>query len=171
MLPADRLDTIDVNDRFLTVLQHRLDHEWAYRYRPGQVQLIHGPVQELQGEASYDFIISCLPLNNFPVSLVRDIFRSFVRLLKPGGTLTYFEYVLIRQLTTPFVNRHERGRLARIGRVVDHYIRSYEFRRQRVLINVPPAIVRHLQLKPANGTVRHSRELLEASKIPSPVSL
>lgn len=173
--PGDRLDAVEVNGRFLSLLQRRLDHEWAYRHRPGQVRLIHAPVQELSGEACYDFIVSGLPLNSFPVSQVRDIFRSYIRLLKPGGTLTYFEYVLIRQLTTPFVNRRERGRLARIGRVVGHYIREYQIRRQRVLMNVPPAIVRHLRLKP----VRAEHSLLcagpsvrpDAPGVPSPVSL
>src|SRR5205085_8547287 len=95
------------------------------------------------------FIVSGLPLNNFPVAQVREIFRAYNRLLKPGGTLTYYEYVLIRQLKTPFVNRRERRRLYRVGRVVGSYIRSYQVRRQQVLMNVPPATVRHLRLKPS----------------------
>ncbi len=72
----------------------------------------------------------------------------YERLLKPGGTLTYYEYVLIRQLKTPFVGRRERRRLYRVGRVIGDYIRDFQVRRQKVLINVPPAIVRHLHLKP-----------------------
>lgn len=170
--PGDHLDAVEVNLRFLNLLQRRLDQEWSLRYRPGQVRLIHAPVQDVPGEGCYDYIVSGLPLNSFPVSQVRDIFRSYIRLLKPGGTLTYFEYVLIRQLTTPFVNRRERGRLARIGRVVGHYIRAYEVRRQRVLINVPPATVRHLRLKPLNGNGHlPNNGVLAQAKSPSPISL
>src|SRR5436309_2865851 len=106
------------------------------------------PSSRGNGEAVYDFIVSGLPINNFPVAHVRRIFQVYERLLKPGGTLTYFEYVFIRQLKIPFVNRRERRRLYRVGRVVGDYIRDYQVRRQKVLINVPPAIVRHLHLKP-----------------------
>ena len=119
--------------------------------------MIHSPVEKLVGEGIYDHIISGLPLNNFPVALVREIFRAYIRLLKPGGTLSYFEYSLIRQLKSPFVGRRERRRLYRVGRIVNGYIRSYQIRRQQVLMNVPPAIVRHLHLKPSFSGLNRSR--------------
>jgi phosphatidylethanolamine/phosphatidyl-N-methylethanolamine N-methyltransferase len=107
----------------------------------------------LPGEASYDLIISGLPLNNFPAAQVREIFKAYNRLLKPGGTLTYYEYVFIRQVMAPFVNRRERRRLYRVGRVVGGYIRSFQIRRQPIFINVPPAIVRTLSLKPDTAAI------------------
>jgi len=100
------------------------------------------------GEQRYDYIVSGLPLNNFPVSLVRRIFRAYDRLLKPGGTLTYYEYVFIRQLKTPFASRRERRRLHCLGRVVGDYIQSFQVRRESIFINVPPATVRHLRFQP-----------------------
>ncbi len=93
------------------------------------------------------------PLNNFPAAQVREIFKAYNRLLKPGGTLTYYEYVFIRQVMTPFVNRRERRRLYRVGRVVSSYIRSYQVRKQPIFINVPPAIVRTLSLKPPTAGI------------------
>ncbi len=146
--PDDRVDAVELNESFFALLERRFDEEELFRSHRDQVRLIHGPVQQVEGEAVYDFIVSGLPLNNFPVDLVRDVFKVFHRLLKPGGTLTYFEYALMRQLKTPFVNRQERRRLFRVGRVVGRHIRSCEIRRQNVLMNVPPAIVRHLRLKP-----------------------
>jgi phospholipid N-methyltransferase len=146
--PGDRLDAVDLNGHFIALLQRRFDQEPLFRRHRHQVRLVHAAVQDLEGDGSYDFIVSGLPLNGFPANLVRDIFRAYDRLLRPGGTLTYFEYVLIRQLQTPFVNRRERRRLYRVGRVVGRYIGSYQVRREQVLMNVPPAIVRHLHLKP-----------------------
>jgi phospholipid N-methyltransferase len=146
--PGDRLDAVELNGRFAALLKRRLANEWLFHFNRDQVKVIHAAVEDLPGEAIYDFIVSGLPLNNFPVAQVREIFRVYKRLLKPGGTMTYYEYVLIRQLKTPFVGRRERRRLYRVGRVVSDYIRDYEVRRQKVLINVPPAIVRHLHLKP-----------------------
>jgi phospholipid N-methyltransferase len=167
LMPGDRLDAVEINDHFVALLEHRFEHEWAFRSRREQLHLIHAAVEDLPGEATYDFIISGLPLNNFPVTQVREIFNAYDRLLKPGGTLTYYEYVLVRQLKTPFVNRRERWRLAGVGRVVRGYIRSYQVRRQQVFINVPPAIVRHLCLKPSgagNNPDRYGREAFRKEK-------
>jgi phospholipid N-methyltransferase len=148
LLPADRFDMVELNGHFVALLQRRFDQEWDFRSRRHQVRILHKAVEELEGEGIYDYIVSGLPLNNFPVAQVREIFQVYNRLLRPGGTLTYYEYVLIRSLKTPFVNRRERRRLFRIGRVVGRYIRNYQVRRQPVFANVPPAVVRHLRLKP-----------------------
>lgn len=150
MIVGDQLDAVELNARFVERLRLILLHDPVLIARRPQIRVLHSPVQELPGEAVYDHIISGLPLNNFPVTLVREIFKSYSRLLKPGGVLTYFEYVLIRQLKTPFVGRRERRRLYRVGRVVSEYIRAFEVHRKQVLMNVPPAIVRHLHLKPTD---------------------
>jgi phospholipid N-methyltransferase len=147
LLPGDRLDLVEVNRHFIDLLQHRFAEEGKFRRYRDQVRLIHAAVERLPGEAVYDYIISGLPLNNFTVAQVREIYRVYNRLLKPGGILTYYEYVFIRQLKTPFSGRRERRRLYRIGRVVGQYIRTYQVRRQRVLMNMPPAVVRHLRLQ------------------------
>lgn len=161
LLPEDRLDAVEINAHFLALLQRRFDREPFFTAHRHQVELICAPVEELAGDSVYDFIVSGLPLNNFPVAQVREIFKAYSRLLKPGGTLTYYEYVFVRQLKTPFVNRRERRRLYCVGRVVGSYIRAYQIRRQKVIINVPPAIVRHLRLRPVpieNRSVQQSRE-------------
>jgi phospholipid N-methyltransferase len=158
MQPADRLDAVEINAHFVQLLDQRLREDRVLRGRRDQVQVIHAAVEDLIGESVYDFIVSGLPLNNFPVAQVRAIFATYRRLLKPGGTLTYYEYVLVRQLQTPFVDRRERRRLFRVGRVVGGFIRNYQIRRERIFINVPPATVRHLRLKPAAWPVAGPEE-------------
>ncbi len=151
LLAGDQLDLVELNSHFIALLQGRFEREWKFWRHRDHVQLIHAAVEQLAGEGVYDFIISGLPLNNFSVAQVREVYRVYDRLLKPGGTLTYYEYVWIRQLKSPFVDRRERRRLYRVGRIVSHYIRAYQVRRQRVFMNVPPAVVRHLRLKPSAG--------------------
>jgi len=148
LVPGDQLDLVEINEHFIRLLKRRFEVEWKFWRRRDQVRLLHSAVEDVEGEAQYDYIISGLPLNNFPVGQVRDIYRTYSRLLRPGGTLTYYEYVWIRQLKTPFADRRERRRLYRVGRVVGDYIRAFQVRRQRVLMNVPPAVVRHLRLRP-----------------------
>lgn len=158
--PGDRLDCVELNDHFVERLKLCLRHDPRFIPYQSQVHVVHCPVEDLPGDALYDFIISGLPLNNFPVALVREVFRAYSRLLKPGGVLSYFEYVLIRHLKTPFSGRRERRRLYRVGRLVGGYIRAFQVRRERVLMNVPPAVVRHLHMKPA------IRETLEPAVAP-----
>jgi phosphatidylethanolamine/phosphatidyl-N-methylethanolamine N-methyltransferase len=148
LIPGDQLDLVEINSRFIALLERRFETEWKFWRHRDHVRLIHAAVEQLPGDGVYDFIISGLPLNNFPVAQVREIYRVYSRLLKPGGTLTYYEYVWIRQLKTPFADRRERRRLYRVGRVVGGYIRAFQVRRQRVFMNVPPAVVRHLRFRP-----------------------
>src|SRR5581483_7715294 len=156
LLPGDRFDAVEINGRFVDMLQRRVNTERVFHRCRNQVEVIHAAVEDLVGKGVYDFIVSGLPLNNFAPELVRKVFQAYDRLLKPGGTLTYYEYVFIRQLKTPFSNRRERRRLYRVGRVVGEYIRAHQIRRERIFMNVPPAIVRHLRLKPE--ALRHRPE-------------
>jgi phospholipid N-methyltransferase len=160
--PDDQLDVVEINARFVGVLGRRLELEWHFRRRRAQIRLIHSAVEDLHGTACYDYIVSCLPLNNFPAFLVRQIFQVYRRLLVPGGTLTFYEYVLLRQLKHPFAGRRERRRLYRVGRIVRSYVDEYQFEREQVFANFPPATVRHLHLKPPSAVV-----FVPGSPIPS----
>jgi phospholipid N-methyltransferase len=149
MGPEDRLDAVEINPDFVRRLQEILDADAVYPTMRDRVQIIHSAVEDLPGQGGYDYIISGLPLNNFHVDVVRRIFRTFKRLLKPGGMLSYFEYQFIRSLKMPFVGRTDRRRLAGIGRVAGCHIRDYQVRRDLIFLNVPPAVARHLRFQTA----------------------
>jgi phospholipid N-methyltransferase len=153
---GDRVDAVEINKQFVSLLERRREQDPIFSRQGDQLRIIHSAVQDLPGQGIYDFIISGLPLNSLPSDQVREIFQSYIRLLKPGGTLTYYEYVFIRQLTSPFVNRRERRRLYRVGRLVNQYIRSFQVRRQQVFINVPPAVVRHLRFQPLRPAIQRN---------------
>jgi phospholipid N-methyltransferase len=146
MHPGDQLDAVEINPTFVAMLQRRLEHDPVLAARRGDVRLINAPIQEVPGQGVYDFIVSGLPLNNFSGPDIRSIFAAFMRLARPGATLSYFEYILVRQLKAPFVGRAERYRLARVGSLVGRYIRRHQTGYRRVWLNVPPAVVRYLRL-------------------------
>jgi phospholipid N-methyltransferase len=148
MHPDDRLDAVEINGRFVKLMKRSVAEDRAFAGCRDRVEIIHAAVEDLVGDGVYDYIVSGLPLNNFAVRQVRAIFDSFDRLLRPGGVLTFFEYQFVRVLKTPFVGRLERRRLARVGRVMGRYIRDCQVRRERIFLNLPPATVRHLRLKP-----------------------
>jgi phospholipid N-methyltransferase len=142
---ADRLDIVEINADFVALLGRRFADEPRWRERAGQARLIHAPLQQVEGEGLYDYLISGLPLNNFPVALVREIFAAYRRLLRPGGVLSYFEYLLIRPLKTLLVAGPERERLRALSRLLEGEIHAHQFREQWVFPNVPPAVARHFR--------------------------
>jgi phospholipid N-methyltransferase len=158
--PGDQFDIVEINERFINLLRDRFANEPLFHRRREQVRLIHAPLQDVTGEAVYDVLISGLPLNNFAVPLVRDIFEAYERLLKPGGVLSYFEYALVRQLKTPFVGSEERERLRSIGELVERKIRAFQFREDLVWWNMPPAIVRHFRFRTGNTPLVRGRKVI-----------
>src|SRR6516165_5632390 len=110
--PGDRLEIVEINASFVEVVRRRFEEELDFRRKTLQTRVIHSAIQDVEGRAVYDVMISGIPLNNFAVPLVEEIFASYRRLLKPQGTLSYFEYVAIRDLKQRVVAPAERLRLA-----------------------------------------------------------
>ena len=82
---------------------------------------------------------------NFPPDVVQTIFESYFRLLKPGGTLSYFEYMYIRPLRRTLTVGAARRKIAGVNRVVESYLEQHRLRRENTFINFPPAWVQHLR--------------------------
>lgn len=142
--PGDRLDIVEINAKFVALLERRFANEPNFRRCSERCRIIHSPLQEVPGEGLYDFIVSGLPLNNFPLGLVREVFECYRRLLKPGGTLSYFEYLAIRDLKMPLVPHPERRRLKVLTNFLGRRIARHQVAEEQVFLNVPPAVARHL---------------------------
>jgi phospholipid N-methyltransferase len=142
---ADRLDLVELNDAFVASLRTALAQESALQRIADRTQLFHSAVEQLPGEGCYDVIISGLPLNNFAPSEVEQILAKLAALLKPGGTLSFFEYIALRHARTLVSGRAERARLRGIGRALAAVLDGHEVRRDWVWPNVPPAWVHHVR--------------------------
>ena len=143
--PGDQFDIVEINGDFVALLQKRFAEEPDFRRVQTQSHIIHAPLQEVPGEQEYDFLISGLPLNNFSPELVEDIYRTYERLLKPIGTLSCFEYVWVREMKMPFVRGSERERLTKLKHYLEDKFRRFQIDEEIVMLNVPPAIARHLR--------------------------
>ena len=143
--PGDQFDIVEINADFVAFLGQRFAEEPDFRKRRALTRILHSALQDVPGEQVYDFMISGLPLNNFSLALVEDIYRSYERLLKPTGTLTSFEYVWIRQMKMPFVSPDERDRLTKLTHYLEGKIRRHQIGEEIVFLNVPPAVARHLR--------------------------
>jgi phospholipid N-methyltransferase len=108
-------------------------------------EVVHAGVEELPENEPYDVIISGLPLNNFTPDVVHQILGKLRRLLAPGGTLSFFEYIGMRPLKAAISRRADKHRVQGVARVLDCVLTDHEIRRDRVLANVPPAWVHHVR--------------------------
>ena len=142
---ADRLTLVELNDDFVRHLRRRFETEPPFQAVAERAEIVHAPLESLTGQHCYDVIISGLPLNNFAVSEVEQILGIFQRLLRSGGTLSFFEYIAIRRVKAVVSGRQGRARLRGIGRALHQTLDGREIRRDWVWPNVPPAWVHHVR--------------------------
>jgi phospholipid N-methyltransferase len=145
----DRLAIVELNDAFVDFLRQRFEHEPEFQRVADRCEIIHDRLENLPQDTQYDVIVSGLPLNNFPVELVQTLLGCFDRLLKPGGVVSFFEYIAIRRAKAAVSGREDRKRLHAIADEIDRFLAGREIRRDAILLNVPPAWVHHVR-KTAN---------------------
>lgn len=156
--PEDQLDLVEINERFAEALQSRLVSDPQWTKVAERVSILQIPIEEVTAKGQYDVIVSGLPLNNFSGILVRRIVDQFHRLAAPQASLSFFEYVAIRKAKALISKPDERRRLLEIDQLLMQEFSAWEFDRQCVLANVPPAWVHHLQLPGGgSGKLRESR--------------
>ena len=142
---GDRFDLVELNEAFAGHLRQRFESDPHWNRVAGLSEVHVAPLQEFQADAPYDFVISGLPLNNFPAPLVDEIFEHYFKHVAPGGVLSYFEYQFVRSLRTRIGARPERERLRAIDRTMSDYCSRFRIRRDWVFANLPPAWVQHLK--------------------------
>ncbi len=141
----DTLDLVEVNESFVRRLHERLKNDPLFRPAAERTRILHCPIEEVDGEGTYDVIVSGLPLNNFDADVVAQILDVMLRLLRPGGTMSFFEYVGVRPLRSLVSRRDERTRLRGVGQAIADARQGRAIGRNFVAPNVPPAWVHHLR--------------------------
>ncbi|MGH9466958.1 MAG: class I SAM-dependent methyltransferase [Terriglobales bacterium] len=143
---GDEFAICEVNRAFQPLLEARLEQA-RVEQRGINCQLYFADICTFPARPEYDFIISGLPLNNFSPELVKRILGLFAAMLLPGGVLSYFEYLYIRELKSALVrNPAERARLHSIAAVVNEFLLQHTSRAVPVALNFPPAMARHIQV-------------------------
>lgn len=151
MRPDDTLDLVELNERFVAHLNDRFAVDPHFRAVGDRAQVIHKPVEDLPADDPYDLIISGLPLNNFAVDQVESILAAFQQLLKPGGTLSFFEYIALREAKTAVSFGGERQRLRGIAKALRRWLDEHQIHRDSVWRNAPPAWVHHVRFGEADA--------------------
>jgi phospholipid N-methyltransferase len=71
--PHDVFDLVELNEEFVAILRSRFENETEWQRVRAQATIHQLPVQDFVAQEPYDFVISGLPLNNFPAELVTSI--------------------------------------------------------------------------------------------------
>jgi phosphatidylethanolamine/phosphatidyl-N-methylethanolamine N-methyltransferase len=142
----DTLDLVELNEEFVRRLNERFAAEEPFRWLADRARVLHGRLEDLPRMNQYDLIISGLPLNNFSVADVEQILGAFAGLLRPGGVLSFFEYVAIRRARALVSGPAERVRLRGIAKALGGLLDSHEIKRDCVWTNLPPAWVHHVRM-------------------------
>jgi len=144
---GDVFDLVELNEAFVDILEQRFLDDRVWRAVSGVANTHRVALQEFQAEQPYDFVISGLPLNNFPADLVESLADSYFRLLKPGGVLSYFEYMYVSPIRKVVTRGEEKARISRIDEIMQGHCNRFRIKRDNIWINVPPAWVQHLRLE------------------------
>lgn len=141
----DVFDLVELNEEFVRILSQRFESDASWKSVQTQAKIHQLPLQDFHTALPYDFVISGLPLNNFPADVVESIANTYFRLLKPGGILSYFEYMYVRPIRKVVTRGDERVRITAIDKTLQEHCDRCRIRRDNIWINTPPAWVQHLR--------------------------
>jgi len=142
--PNDQFDIVELNGAFVRTLRNRFACDGRWQAAAALTTIHQLPFQEFAPPAPYDYIISGLPHINLPERLVAEIIAGYSRHLKPGGMLSYFEYMYIRPIRKAMTLGIDRNRIREVDCLMNSHIGRYQATRDSILLNLPPAWVQHL---------------------------
>ena len=142
---GDVLDLVELNERFVELLNERFQADASFKAVSEFATVHRCAIQDFELSEPYDFIVSGLPLNNFPPALVREILETLMTYVAPGGTISYFEYMYVRDLKKQLLTGDSRKRIRDLDAILREYQKLYRIRRDWIFPNIPPAWVQHLQ--------------------------
>lgn len=146
--PGDRLVLVEINDQFCKLLRESADRKWKDSLEGIDLEIHCCTMEELDDAEKFDYLVSSLPLNNFSYELVKEILKAYQHLLKPGGKLSYFEYLYARKVRE-FVGKMKKDQeRVMTCHMLEDFIHNFQLEFDEVIMNFPPAVARHFSFQP-----------------------
>jgi len=109
------------------------------------ITVFAGSITDWHPAYTYSYVVVGIPFNALPFSLVQEIWTHIMRLVAPGGVLSYFAYLGLPQIKKAFLPEQQKKDFKNIQRYLKQSYRQYGIGKLRVWSNVPPALVRYLK--------------------------
>ena len=141
MNPTDVLHLVEFDKKFCDQLREK------YKHIPN-VKVFHRSILDhnVSDGNRYNFVVSGLPLNSFPVETVGQIFKKFEELTAENGKLSYFDYLFLPRIKRLYLDDDERVSFDAILAQKKQFYEKYGVRMKNVKMNVFPARVLHHRL-------------------------
>lgn len=137
--PGDHLDLIELDPEMGALLKEKFGHN-------KQVSVHIGAVQGWKPSYQYDAIISTVPFNSLPSTIVTSIFTHYKqRLLAEGGVLSFIEYALFPDMKRAVLWGDARKDYVRLRHIVHSVNAKYGIGKKLVYANVPPAWIYYVK--------------------------
>ena len=144
MKDDDELDVIEIDKGLCDILLKKFK-----KHKNVKIHCVS--ILDWSPDYTYDFIISGLPFNSFDYKFVASILEKYKKIIKSGGIISYFEYLLtstIRKVYALFFySKKDRIDFAKNIQARENFRKVFEFDRDFVFLNVPPAYVYHMKMK------------------------
>jgi phospholipid N-methyltransferase len=141
----DELECYEINPEFARYLGKLVLEDSAFSTARDRIMIHNAPAQEMKPNEGFDFIVCSAPLNNFDAATIEQLFLASFTALRPGGTFTFFGYLLFPALRSLVARGNVRAKLADAQAVKNDWIQRHARGSRVVLLNLPPARVHHLE--------------------------
>jgi len=135
----DTFDAVEISSEFCDILHKKVDG--AYKVNIHCVSIL-----DWEPDYKYDFIVSTLPFNSFPLDLMNDILDHLELLIEPDGVFSYVAYAGVSHVKKLFLWGKKKSEHAAKMEVLDEFRKEYEIDKKLILLNLPPIHVYHLRI-------------------------
>jgi len=95
----------------------------------------------------YDAIISAVPFTRMSVDVVDSILKSYVRMVKPCGSLSYVELMWLPNIKKTILSfAHKEAETVAMISLLKDFQAHYKVETHKVWMNITPAYVHHLSI-------------------------
>jgi len=136
----DILDVIEVDAELVEILREKFK---AY----SNVHIHWMSILDWRPNYKYDYIVSGLPFNALGVDFVIAVLDTYMQSIKNNGILSYFEYIWVSYIRTFFSRGPAKTNYIKSKLILSKFRKNFEFDKDFVLCNVPPAYAYHLKIK------------------------
>lgn len=128
----DTFDIVEITQEFIPELKGICKNY-------SQANIFNSSILKFKPNYKYDYIISALPFYSFPTEMVIDILNHYKDLLKEGGTIVYFQYIL--------ADRVNKFKDKNLSTYIYNFKKNFKVSKKVEYINILPAIVWILENK------------------------
>ncbi|MBD3272864.1 methyltransferase [Candidatus Dependentiae bacterium] len=136
----DVLDIVELDPNFCKILENKFSSK-------DNININCLSILDWNPSYSYDFIVSGLPFNAFDSDFVKSILNKYKKLIKPGGIISYFEYIALAKIKLFFLKGDEKQQFSKTITTTTQFRNKFEFDNEKVFANMPPARVYHLRVE------------------------